>query len=89
MVALSGEVIEPEVLSEQIRGHVPANLPLGSPDEVRDLNAIVETIEVNEINKALRLTENNKTRAAELLRISRFALQRKLEKYGIALPDSE
>jgi transcriptional regulator with PAS, ATPase and Fis domain len=89
MVALSSDVIEPDVLSEQIRGHVPANLPLGSPDEVRDLNAIVETIEVNEIRKALRLMENNKTRAAEALRISRFALQRKLEKYGIELPDAE
>jgi len=89
MVALSGEVVEPDVLSEQIRGHVPRGLPVGSPDEVRDLNVLIETVEVNEIRKALRLAENNKTRAADLLKISRFALQRKLEKYGIELPDSE
>ncbi len=89
MVALSGEVVETEVLSEQIKGHVPKGLPVGSPDEVRDLNVLIETVEVNEIRKSLRLAENNKTRAAELLRISRFALQRKLEKYGIELPDSE
>ena len=89
MVALSGEVVEQDVLSEQIRGHVPKGLPVGSPDEVRDLNVLVETVEVNEIRKALRLADNNKTRAADLLRISRFALQRKLEKYGIALPDDE
>jgi transcriptional regulator with GAF, ATPase, and Fis domain len=89
MVALSGEVVETDVLSEQIRGHVPKGLPVGSPDEVRDLNVLIETVEVNEIRKALRLAENNKTRAADLLRISRFALQRKLEKYGIELPDSE
>jgi transcriptional regulator with GAF, ATPase, and Fis domain len=89
MVALSGEVVEPEVLSEQIRGHVPRGLPVGSPDEVRDLNVLIETVEVNEIRKALRLAENNKTRAADLLKISRFALQRKLEKYGIELPDAE
>jgi transcriptional regulator with GAF, ATPase, and Fis domain len=88
MVALSGEVVEPDVLSEQIRGHVPKSLPLGSPDEVRDLNQLVETVEVNEIRKALRLAENNKTRAADLLKISRFALQRKLEKYAIELPDA-
>jgi len=62
-------------------------VPMGSPDEVRDLNVLVETVEVNEIRKALRLAENNKTRAADALRISRFALQRKLEKYGIELPD--
>jgi transcriptional regulator with GAF, ATPase, and Fis domain len=89
MVALSGEVVETDVLSEQIRGHVPKGLPVGSPDEVRDLNVLIETVEVNEIRKSLRLAENNKTRAADLLRISRFALQRKLEKYGIELPDSE
>jgi transcriptional regulator with PAS, ATPase and Fis domain len=89
MVALSGEVVEPDVLSEQIRGHVPRGLPVGSPDEVRDLNVLIETVEVNEIRKALRLAENNKTRAADLLKISRFALQRKLEKYGIELPDTE
>ena len=28
------------------------------------------------------------TRAADALKISRFALQRKLEKYGIVLPDT-
>src|SRR6185503_16603700 len=77
MVALSAEVVEADVLSEQIRGHVPKGLPPSSPDEVRDLNVLVETVEVSEIRKALNLAENNKTRAAELLRISRFALQRK------------
>ena len=87
MVALSGEVVEADVLSEQIRGHVPKGLPVGSPDEVRDLNVLVETVEVNEIRTALRLADNNKTRAADALKISRFALQRKLEKYGIVLPD--
>jgi transcriptional regulator with PAS, ATPase and Fis domain len=89
MVALSSEVVESDVLSEQIRGHVPKGLPASSPDEVRDLNVLVETVEVNEIRKALSLAENNKTRAADMLRISRFALQRKLEKYGIELPDGE
>jgi transcriptional regulator with GAF, ATPase, and Fis domain len=88
MVALSGDVVEPDVLSEQIRGHVPKSLPLGAPDEVRDLNQLVETVEVSEIRKALRIAENNKTRAADLLKISRFALQRKLEKYGIEMPDA-
>ncbi len=89
MVALSGEVVEPDVLSEQIRGHVPKGLPVGSPDDVRDLNVLIETVEVNEIRKALRLADNNKTRAADALRISRFALQRKLDKYAIELPDAD
>ncbi len=87
MVALAGEVVETDVLSEQIRGHVPAALPLGRPDEVRDLNELVQMIEVKEIEKALRLFGSNKTKAADALSISRFALQRKLEKYGIEVGD--
>ncbi len=85
MVALSGEVVEADVLSEQIRGHLPSSLPPGRADEVRDLNRLVQAVEVAEIEKALRLCEANKTKAAESLNISRFALQRKLEKYGIEL----
>ena len=88
MVALSGEIVEPDVLSEQIRGHVPVPVPSGKPDEVRDLNALVQVIETAEIQKALRLHDGNKTKAADALCISRFALQRKLEKYGIEVPDA-
>jgi transcriptional regulator with GAF, ATPase, and Fis domain len=87
MTALSGEIVEPSVLSEQIRGYAPAAIDTGSPDEVRDLNVLVERVEVGEIQKALRLHANNKTKAADALNISRFALQRKLEKYGIELED--
>ncbi len=87
MIALSGEVIEADVLSEQIRGWTPRGPDPGRADEVRDLNLLIEAVEVGEIRKALGLHENNKTRAADALRISRFALQRKLEKYGIVLDD--
>jgi two-component system response regulator AtoC len=87
MLALSNEVVELDVLSEQIRGFVPSGAPEGPPDEVRDLNVLVEAVEVAEIAKALRIHRNNKTKAADALCISRFALQRKMEKYGIDLPD--
>ena len=83
MVALSGEIVETDVLSEQIRVHVPQPIPAGPPDEVRDLNALVQQVEVVEIEKALSLFDKNKTKAADALCISRFALQRKMEKYGI------
>ena len=46
------------------------------PDMVRDL-------EVCEIEKALKQAGGNKSRAADMLGLSRFALQRKLEKYAI------
>jgi len=88
MVALSGEIVETDVLSEQIRGHVPQVISTGKPDEVRDLNQLVLSVEVAEIEKALALFANNKTKAADALRISRFALQRKLEKYGIEIGEA-
>ena len=58
----------PVVLSEQLRAGVPE--PLLS----QALHAIDE---------ALRRAGGNKSRAAKELGISRFALQRKLEKYGM------
>ena len=66
----------------------PVVIPTGKPDEVRDLNQLVLNVEVAEIEKALALFANNKTKAADALQISRFALQRKLEKYGIEIGDS-
>ncbi|MCG3133939.1 MAG: Anaerobic nitric oxide reductase transcription regulator NorR [Planctomycetes bacterium] len=84
MTALATEVVEADVLSDQVRGYVPRGPDIGSPDDIRDLNVLVEQVEVGEIRKALALHGSNKTRAADALRISRFALQRKLEKYGIA-----
>ena len=47
------------------------------------LPQLVEAIEMREISKAMRLAGSNKSRAAEMLGLSRFALQRKLEKYGL------
>jgi len=44
----------------------------------------VRQVEVDEIRKALAMTDGNKTRAAALLGVSRFTLQRKMEKYDFA-----
>jgi transcriptional regulator with GAF, ATPase, and Fis domain len=84
MVALGEEEITVEVVSEPVRRGARR---LEDPDEgpVQNLIELVETAERREIQKALRLAEGNKTRAADLLGISRFTLQRKLEKYG--MPD--
>ena len=43
----------------------------------------LEQLERDAIEKALRRSEGNVTRAAELLGITRFALYRKLEKLGL------
>ena len=48
-------------------------------DEVLNL----ELLERQAVEKAMRLSEGNITRAAEYLGITRFALYRKLEKLGL------
>ncbi len=57
-------------------GLVPAERGTTLPDMVRDL-------EIREIQKAFDRAQANKSRAADLLGLSRFALQRKVEKYNL------
>jgi transcriptional regulator with GAF, ATPase, and Fis domain len=81
MVALSEGVVTEEVLSEPVRsGPAPETVPEGG---VRNLDALVEQVEREEIARALRASAGNKTRASALLGISRFTLQRKLDKYSL------
>jgi len=85
MVALSEGIVTPEVLSDAVREG-----PRGpEPEEegVRNLDALVEQVEREEISRALRLAGGNKTRAATHLGISRFTLQRKLDKYAMNAGD--
>ena len=86
MVALSDREVLLEVLSEHIRSGTPE--PLAADDsEIRPLDVQVRDLEVREIRRSLQATEGNKTKASELLGISRFTLQRKLEKYDIDVPE--
>ncbi len=91
MIALGDEVIGVETLSESVRrGAGPA--VAGDDESVHNLVDLVERVERPEIEKALHRAQGNKTRASDLLGISRFTLQRKLEKYGMedrAAPDEE
>ncbi|MFO1051294.1 MAG: sigma 54-interacting transcriptional regulator [Planctomycetota bacterium] len=85
-------VIQLDHLSEQVRnprqldpiedapGVVPAERGTTLPDMVKEL-------EVREIRKAIRLSNGNKSRTAEMLGLSRFALQRKIEKYEMEPAD--
>ena len=84
LIAVAGDVIHEEDLSDSVRDG-----PSGyagndqSPDKVHNLEKLVESVEVEEIRKALMLTDGNKTKAADALGISRFTLQRKMEKYHL------
>jgi len=84
LIAVAGDVIHEEDLSDAVR-RGPKGLQgvAGAPDEVRDLEKLVRDVELEEIRKAVALAQGNKTKAAELLGISRFTLQRKLEKYNL------
>lgn len=49
---------------------------------IRKLISLIEYVESIEILKALMATKNNKTRAAEILGISRFTLIRRIKKHS-------
>jgi transcriptional regulator with PAS, ATPase and Fis domain len=83
MLALGEQVITADVLSDAVRrgGRTVPAAPAG--EGVRNLIELVEGVERQEIARALEIAQGNKTRASDLLGISRFTLQRKLEKYGM------
>jgi Nif-specific regulatory protein len=87
LVTLADSAITLDLLSPHIR---EGREQFASADTgpIRNLNARVEEVESLEILKALEHFRNNKTRAAEALGISRFTLQRKLEKYGMIHRDA-
>ena len=83
LTAVAGEVIHEDDISEHVRLG-PSGLQMdAAPDQVRNLDKLVRQVEIEEIRKALAIADGNKTRAAESLGISRFTLQRKMEKYHL------
>ena len=94
-IALADDIITLDVVSPHVRegsrsaGAAPVPLaPLPpSAGGFRDLTRLVEDVERSEIGRAMDEARRNKTKAAALLGISRFTLQRKLAKY--AFPEAE
>ena len=84
LLAVAGDVIHDDDLSETVRSG-PSGLDMidGMPDKVRNLDQLVRQVEIEEIRKALAIADGNKTKASDLLGISRFTLQRKMEKYHL------
>jgi two-component system response regulator AtoC len=95
-----GAVVLPESLPEKLWGPKAAGSQPGAmgggdaeglaPGLFRDLSLKRATRELEEafIRAALRQTRGNRTRAAELLKISHRALLYKVKEYGVD-PDSE
>jgi transcriptional regulator with GAF, ATPase, and Fis domain len=88
---LSDGVILESHLAEKVK--VPPSTDVGdahapSPAERgTTLPDLVKELEMREILHALGKSSGNKSRTAQMLGLSRFALQRKLEKYQIDVPD--
>jgi transcriptional regulator with GAF, ATPase, and Fis domain len=81
---LGDGVILAEHLSSTVRDPRPPVVPTPLPAEAgTTLPDQVAALETRAIEQAMQQSGGNKSRAAELLGLSRFALQRKLEKYGL------
>jgi len=84
-LVLSDDVVDAEHLSPEI---VEASgRPRPAEDEL-GLRARVDALELELVEKALKKTHGNQTRAAELLGLSRFGLQKMMKRLG-AEPSSK
>ena len=88
LVTLADDRVVGDLVSERIRRNPDTTFLL---EEIKDLDLAskVEAIEKHEIADAMRLSDGNKSKAARRLGISRFTLQRKIDKYDLSWEQSE
>ncbi|MDF1799358.1 MAG: sigma 54-interacting transcriptional regulator [Planctomycetota bacterium] len=91
VVVLADGMVRLDLLSERVLAKAGGGTRKASQavDVDGDLRAAVASFEARAIRDALDAAEGNKSRAAESLGISRFALQRKMEKYSIDLEEGD
>ncbi|MCG3184839.1 MAG: Anaerobic nitric oxide reductase transcription regulator NorR [Planctomycetes bacterium] len=81
MVALSdGKKIDAALLSPQLRQMAEEETLSEAGGSLKD---VVEGIEKRKILEAIERTKGNKSRAAEILGLSRLGLRKKMERYGL------
>ncbi|MCC7012664.1 MAG: sigma 54-interacting transcriptional regulator [Planctomycetes bacterium] len=92
LVVLAGGEVRLEHLSQSVlerRSLTSASSSAGLAVESGSIRDAVADLEKRSIEAALASCNGNKSRAAKLLGISRFALQRKLDKYGLGSEGDE
>ena len=62
---------------------ITADMTAYNHSRMYDLNGLVETVERDKITQALKLTDGNRSRAAEILGLKRTCLLAKMRKYSI------
>ena len=77
-LVMADDAIEVEHLSDEVRA-----VAGGAPLDELDLKAQTESLERRLIRSALERTRGNQTRAAELLGVSRFGLQKMIKRLGL------
>jgi transcriptional regulator with PAS, ATPase and Fis domain len=89
---LENEVRRALVMSDGIidAGELSADVVRGAPGGARgtglDLRTRVDALETELVNEALQKTRGNQTRAAQMLGLSRFGLQKMMKRLGIKTP---
>jgi DNA-binding NtrC family response regulator len=82
LAVLADDAIREEHLSPEVAaGGGDEDLPVS---EDLDLRSQVERLERRLLRRALRETRGNQSKASRLLGLSRFGLQKKLRRYGLA-----
>ena len=79
-VAGSGPLLEEHLPPDLLAGNIDAEISLGPPRSLREELAAVEK---RTIERALKMTEGNRKRAAGLLDIHRTGLYQKMRRHGI------
>jgi transcriptional regulator with PAS, ATPase and Fis domain len=89
LVVLAPDHVELASLSKVVlEGRGPGGETVQAPIVEGDLRETIAQFERSAIEDAIAKADGNKSQAGRALGISRFALQRKLEKYGLESGDS-
>jgi len=81
---VADEVITYEALAEVADAQLTGRGAEPETQPVRNLEQLLDDLEKGEIDNALRVTEGNRTKAAQLLGLNRRSLFRRMQKYGYA-----